>query len=311
MTKPAATTLSVDSDQSDKQLFAYSRYGRNPNQLHVMDSRVDERVILSGGKRGSRIPVLVLTLVVSTMFLMAACGGNGGPAAPSTPTPAPPTPSSPPVPQLLVDASRDGGVWWFGGSPNHQGAALAGYLRSEGFEVTELEQGATITFDLLSTYAIVIRANESFGYSSSEINAYQAYVRDGGDLLLLGDFVRPSERDTLGESFGISFRGVSRGENVLEEFSPHPITLGVTRLSYRVGSGLLEQPPGAELLGFLSRDTYLDLNDNGRRDGNEPFRAAALGAMSFGEGKIVFCGDTNLWQTVPQPLVRNTMDWLR
>lgn len=31
--------------------------------------------------------------------------------------------------------------------------------------------------------------------------------------------------------------------------------------------------------------------------------------MPFGKGKIVFCGDANLWMQVPQPLVKNTLHW--
>lgn len=31
--------------------------------------------------------------------------------------------------------------------------------------------------------------------------------------------------------------------------------------------------------------------------------------MPFGKGKIVFCGDVNLWMQVPQPLVKNTLHW--
>jgi hypothetical protein len=45
------------------------------------------------------------------------------------------------------------------------------------------------------------------------------------------------------------------------------------------------------------------------KDPGEPTAPAGLGVMPWGQGKIVFCGDTNLWEKVPQPLVRNTLRW--
>jgi hypothetical protein len=34
-----------------------------------------------------------------------------------------------------------------------------------------------------------------------------------------------------------------------------------------------------------------------------------LGVMPLGLGRIVFCGDVNMWEQVPQPLVKNTLQW--
>ncbi|WP_213455647.1 hypothetical protein [Thiocapsa sp.] len=63
-------------------------------------------------------------------------------------------------------------------------------------------------------------------------------------------------------------------------------------------------------LGYLSVSTFLDLNDNDIKDPGEPVAPAALGEMPFGQGAIVFSGDTNAWLLVPQPLVDNTLTWL-
>jgi hypothetical protein len=226
---------------------------------------------------------------------------------------------------ILVDASRDGGVWWypqiapFDPDKPHQGKALADYLRSQGFFVTELPRTVyprvlppappPITPDLLSQFDLVIRANEFGAYTQEEIAAYHNYVENGGNLLLLSDYVRPDEEDSLGNSFGILFKGISRGENMIDRFQPHSITRGVSALPYGVGSGIIDFPSSANILGYLSEGTYLDLNDNGAQDGDEPTRAAALGEMAFGEGRIVFCGDTNMWLPVPQPLTDNTINW--
>jgi hypothetical protein len=193
---------------------------------------------------------------------------------------------------VLVDASRDGGAWWapqwsqFDPNAEHQGKALADYLRSRGAVVTELPRGAfTVTSSLLDQYDLVIRPNEYLpGYSSDEISAYQNYVSNRGRLILLSDYIRPTETDTLAASFGLDFRGISRGENVINRFASHPITSGVSRVVYIVGSGLLSFPQSATILGYLSSSTFIDLDDNGTLDPGEPSSAPVMGIMQFGLG---------------------------
>ena len=64
---------------------------------------------------------------------------------------------------ILVDASKDGGVWWFpqgagfSEDADHQGQAFANYLRSLGFHVDELPRGEIITDQLLEKYSRIIR----------------------------------------------------------------------------------------------------------------------------------------------------------
>jgi hypothetical protein len=215
--------------------------------------------------------------------------------------------------RILVDSSRDGGAWWFpqagpfDPAAKHQGKALADHLRSLGHKVDELPRPTTITAKLLAGYDIVIRAAGAGNYSQAEITAYQGYVKQGGGLLLLAEFGPP---DNLALSFGLKFEGRTAGNNLLSNFTPHPVTQGVGQLSYKVGGGLTKAPAGAQVLGKLSGLSFLDLNNNGVKDAGEPAAPPVLGAMSHGQGRIVFCGDTNLWQTVPQPLTKNVVKWL-
>jgi Big-like domain-containing protein len=225
------------------------------------------------------------------------------------------------VPRILVDASRDGGAWWYpqwvgeGGfdrSLPHQGKALADFIRSRGYRVTELPRPFLITGELLQQFVLVIRAGVFGPYSSAEVTAYEAYVESGGKLLLLADhmmqFAGPA--DSVGLRFGVSFAGVTRGDNLIETFAAHPITDGVEPLRYGVGSGLLSYPSSAQLLALLSAGSYLDRNNNDTQDAGEPSAPGVLGAMTHGTGRIVFCGDTNFWESVPEPLVRNVLAWL-
>ena len=226
-----------------------------------------------------------------------------------------------PVPSagsILVDASRDGGVWWYpqwaqvGGFDRnlwHQGTPLAQYLRARWYRVDELPRPFTITAELLRSYDIVIRASGFGAYTQEEITAYRDWVTAGGRLLLAGDHMLHLSEDQLAVSFGLEFNGITRGDNILKTVSPHPITAGVADIGYGVGSALLSYPPSAQILGRLSPESFLDLNKDGTQDSGEPSAPAVLGVMTYGAGRIIFCGDTNLWNTAPQPLVDNVLQW--
>jgi hypothetical protein len=214
---------------------------------------------------------------------------------------------------ILVDASRDGGEWWFPQTgpfdvtANHQGKALADYLKSLGNTVTELPRPYTITTALLADYDVVIRAVGFSSYTAAELTAYQDYVQDGGKVLLLADH---HANDGLATSFGIHFQAVTRGANMLSNYTVHPLTNGVGSLFYNVGSGVTSYPTGAQIIGRLSATSYLDLNYNNIKDVSEPSGPDVLGVMTLGKGGIIFCGDTNLWLAVPQPLTDNFLAWV-
>jgi hypothetical protein len=241
--------------------------------------------------------------------------------------------------RILIDASRDGGGWWFPQAADfdsrkpHQGKALADFLRSQAAEVEELPRtiqfgratrsSQVVTAELLAGRDLVIRAGVYGNYAdirmrvlgtdfpAGEIGAYRDYVAAGGRLLLLADYLRPKETDALAESFGIRFAGMSAGENRIDRFVSHPITRNVPRMPYLVGSGLVGAPTnGMTVLGFLSTGTYLDLDNDMARDADEPRGAGALGVLEFGKGVIVFMGDVNTLQAVPQPLTRNIYEFL-
>ncbi len=213
---------------------------------------------------------------------------------------------------VLVDASRDGGVWWFPQAgpfdPElyHQGKALADYLKSLGLQVRELPRPTRISIDLLEGYDLVIRAVGCGGYSESEVLAYRQYVEAGGNLLLLDDHKRYAPTDAVGRSFGVLFAGVTRGSQGLE-FVADPITEGMAsgQLYYRTGSALIEYPPEAKILAYLDESSYLDLNANESKDDGEPVAPPVMGKLTAGAGQIVFTGDTNYIEHVPQPLIDN------
>jgi hypothetical protein len=207
---------------------------------------------------------------------------------------------------ILVDASKDGGGWWFPQSPatgfsatnHHQGTALADYFRSQGYQVDELPRGAIITSELLDKYSKVIRATAFFNYSTEEIKAYTSFLSRSSSLLLVSDHMTNTVNDQLSASLGLVFEGTYWGP--ITSFQPHAITSGVTSLIYNAGSVLKSWDP--------SKITALGYQNI--QSGNETTGAAAMGIVHHPSSKIFFIGDVNGIEQVPQPFISNLNSWL-
>ena len=222
-------------------------------------------------------------------------------------------------PSVLVDASRDGGAWWYpqwaeeGGynaALPHQGQALADYVRSRGFVVVELPRPYTITRELLDAQRYVIRASGFGSYSSGELDAYREWVAEGGRLLLLADHMKFLATDELAATFGLQLAGITRGANLLTTYATHPLTDGVEPLGFGVGSGLLSHPQSATILGWLSADSYLDVDKDETQSAGDLTAPAVFGVMPYGAGSIIFLTDVNMLEWMPQPLLDNLLAWL-
>ena len=197
----------------------------------------------------------------------------------------------------MIDASHGGGVWWFPQiSPflpeaDHQGRALAGYLRNRGYVVDELPRGTSISDDLLTSYKYVIRFGEFGEYRSSELAAYGRFVEREATLILLSGHQATSPGDGLAEALGVTFTGDLTG--VLTRYAAHPITAGV-------GSGTTYQN-GAIATAFNSDEVEIIawVNDT----------VPVMGVIRSHAAKIFFSGDTGLFLNVSQPLVDNLLGW--
>jgi hypothetical protein len=232
--------------------------------------------------------------------------------------------------RILIDASKDGGTWWapqhhsgFDPRAAHQGKALADFLRRKGADVEELPTRAVeTTAEQLNGRDLVIRAGTGGNsdvrvnvlgvqYPGGEIGAYRDYVAAGGKLLLLSEYKRPGYVDGLTDAFGIRLAGMSTGDNRIDRFVSHPLTRNVRDVPYLVGSAIVGAASEKMLLlGFLSKRTYLDMNGDRRKNPGEPEGAAVLGVLEFGRGVVVFLGDVNTLQRVPQPLTDNIYNFL-
>src|SRR3954465_7615209 len=141
---------------------------------------------------------------------------------------------------ILVDASRDGGVWWypqtgtFNPQINHQGTALVNYMHSLGYVVEELPGGAIITPELLRKYDLVIRAGEFGTYTTQEIAAYQEFLSRNSSLLLSSEHSAQLQNDQLAAYLGLQFEGSYTTE--ITQFNAHQITDRVTSYPFIAGS---------------------------------------------------------------------------
>ena len=269
-------------------------------------------------RTSNRHPIVVLLAAA----LMACDGGmttptrdppdNTNPAgegvgAPITTFTSPATGSCPALRRrsVLVDPTHDGGVWWFpqaattpgGFDPGsaHQGRTLAQYLRGQGYTVTELGRGATLSTDSMRTYGTVIRAGYYYdalhpGYSGADLAAYKAYLDCPRTLVLLGEYLREGWRDVLADSLGIPLTGIVT--STITDFTAHELTKGVSSVPFIAGSFLANESDAAiQVLGRL------------------PTGERVMGVLARGNAKVFFIGDTNGIQEVPQPLVQNLVTW--
>jgi hypothetical protein len=204
--------------------------------------------------------------------------------------------------KILIDASHDGGGWWFpqssltgfSNSAAHQGKALAELLRSKGFTVDELPRDVIITSSLLQQYSKVIRAGSVGGYQQSELDVYDKFLSGKSSLFLISDFKWPAETDQLAEMIGIKFAGSYTGYS--NRYAPHEITKGATPLYCNAGSIVTNENnnPDIQILGWLGSNNTLPV----------------MGLFKHPSSKIFFLGDINGIEGLPQPLTNNIIKWL-
>jgi len=203
--------------------------------------------------------------------------------------------------QVLVDASRDGGIWWspqvgpYDPDKPHAGAALINYVKHLGYSVKELEVGAVITRELLQQYKFVIRAGGDGSYSPAEIDAYRVFLRSNTAMLLINGPQRNAPTDQLALYLGLKFEGPYTG--TITAFTGHPITAGVSSLNYTAGSVIFK--PDSTVVTSLAYFSNASFQN-----------ATALGILSYPGSRIVFVGDVNALELVSQPLTDNLFRWL-
>jgi hypothetical protein len=177
--------------------------------------------------------------------------------------------------RVVIDASQDGGAWWFPQGPApfdsekwHQGSELAAYFKGRGWEVIEIPRGARIT-NQLEGASIAVRLNQFGTYLRTEVDAYREFVRKGGSLLLVTGYVRENEagNDSVAKEFGLRFEGVIEAA-VMHSAAAYLKAFDDT--IYRIGSIAVRYPKSTRPLAYLDHDRLV------------------MGRFRFGRGTIVF-----------------------
>lgn len=228
------------------------------------DKRVNSAVSRDGFHPGSAMKA---SLCLAALLVVGLC------ALPSLS--ARPRGKEPPKLRVVIDASRDGGAWWFPQGPApfdsekwHQGSELAAYFKGRGWEVIEIPRGARLTNQLESA-SIVVRMNQFGTYLQTEVDAYREFVRKGGSLLLVRGYVRQNEaeNDSVAKQFGLRFEGVIEAA-VMHSAAAYRKDFDDT--VYRIGSIVVRYPKSTRPLAYLDHDRLV------------------MGMFRFGRGKIVF-----------------------
>ena len=220
--------------------------------------------------------------------------------------------------KIVIDASHDGGVWWFpqsnatgyDASKPHQGQAFANLLRAKGYEVTELGRDKELTEEMFFGNFIVIRVAGFEPYTSNEIAVYKDLIDRGMNLAFFTDHKKNDRVDELGDFLGLKFNGVANG--VMNKLSSHEITANMNSLDYIAGSVITNADgnPNIQLLGWLRPQDYADLNFNGIQDAGEPTAPPVMGILNYPKSKVFFIGDTNGLEVQPQPFIDNLIKWM-
>lgn len=193
--------------------------------------------------------------------------------------------------RVLVDVSRSDAIWWspqtapYNTAMPHRGKAVVDAL--SGFGLTVVERSSPPTCVEIGQAHLVV-VSERMAWTPRDIAAYLRYVNAGGRLVLLEDVDGPSD---LASALGLSFSGWTLSNWPLN-FTPHPITLGVT-MTFAGGKLLGEWPASAQILGRLAGPSN-----------------AATGLMPFGLGQVFFTGDTEGLYSIPQPFFDNLFSYM-
>lgn len=184
--------------------------------------------------------------------------------------------------RILIDASKDGGLWWFPQAGTfdpeqyHQGTRVAARLRRQGWAVNELGRDETITDSTLSGYDVIVIIQPFFSYRDSEQHAYLRAVEAGARLLLIG----PGRSSGLHAAFGFRF-SPSPQFGSAESWLNHPVNSRIEGLE------VLWTP------GFTVRRDAVALASIGGGNRKLPI-VAYLPASNGGIGGVLYIGHSAL-----------------
>jgi hypothetical protein len=199
--------------------------------------------------------------------------------------------------RVLIDASRDGGVWWFPQASNfqadqgHQGLAFEQALRDAGFQVDVLPRGSQITDDLLNHYGIVVRGNifqDPYTQDSSMPIVNRSIA---ASHCCYSQNTSGNANDGLATTLGVTFEGELKG--TVQTFANNKLVQGVSSMNYVAGSSIA-----------ATNETYLTplawVNNE-----------VVMALLDHPHSRIFLIGDTNTVEFLSQPFTNNLISWMQ
>ncbi|MEX2739499.1 MAG: DUF4350 domain-containing protein [Candidatus Wukongarchaeota archaeon] len=218
--------------------------------------------------------------------------------------------------------------------------AFAGALRAHGYNVSTITAGTTIDASVLASIDILVIVVSQDPYTTSEVEAIETWVNNGGKLFLLSDNSNlGTDIWPIAERFGIKYEGdilsdtdddingntywiALDNDGVNENINHHFITQGIERIELYACDGIPNAPTDNITILKTDGDGTCDWN-NGSDALNIPIMVALDGGI-IGSGKVVViseCGsfttsDTdsdgtiNFYDSENELLALNTIKWL-
>lgn len=193
---------------------------------------------------------------------------------------------------------------------------LVKLLEDEGFTVKPVPPGSNITRSVLDGAGILVVMPGRRPYGPGEVEAIVSWVRDGGSLLLLGDYDHyPANLRLLAERLGVvfladRFNGTRVLMNIAQNSSytrfvfypvfmgdmlnhSSPLLEGIHRVEMYSATAL-RLPGNATVLIRAADDAAWYDSYHGRWGPPAP-RAPVMAWFRYGKGVVVVVGDINLW----------------
>jgi len=194
-------------------------------------------------------------------------------------------------------------------NPQHPESVLLGVLTSSG-AIADRQTTAPLTYANLTNYDALIIAAPRQPLSGDEIAAVLRFIRAGGGLILIGGAgIDTASMNSIAAAFGLRYLGGPLCSNphlqdacsfdVAYIDPTHPVTAGLSVLTYNWGTGLVSDAQWQALVK-TGPEAWLDPNGNRIHDPAErpgPFIHTAV--RSFGSGRAIAIGNSYQFRAQP------------
>jgi len=151
-------------------------------------------------------------------------------------------------------------------------------------------------------------------FTEEELGEVYRFVMDGGRLILADDYgygnqvLEPMDIDTRFSGQVLIDPLIYHSNQyfpVISHFATDPLTVDTENLVLNHATGLINVPDD-NIIASSSSFSFLDLNDNGERDDNEPAESLpVISRCELGDGEVILLSDPSLFINIMGQLQDN------